>query len=63
MVQVLISPKIQYTNTVPEVITPEEWSSSSSDLNPLDLNPLDLNPLNLVFCRTNRISNIEHLKE
>ena len=36
MVQVLISPKIQYTNTVPEVITPEEWSSSSSDLNPLD---------------------------
>ena len=58
MVQVLISPKIQYTNTVPEVITPEEWSSSSSDLN-----PLDLNPLNLVFCRTNRISNIEHLKE
>ena len=36
MVQVLIPPKIQYTNTVPEVITHEEWSSSSSDLNPLD---------------------------
>ena len=36
MVQVLIPPKMQYTNTVPEVITPEEWSSSSSDLNPLD---------------------------
>ena len=36
MVQVLISPKIQYTNTVPEVMTPEEWSSSSCDLNSLD---------------------------